>query len=113
MGRGTELFGERLNPPTEPNRIELRRLFESTQRRMVGEFSAIREALDHGGTLGDATELAWRDFMGQLLPTRYQVCDGFVVDARGLRSDQIDIIVFDRHYSPPSPPGGKRSVCSR
>lgn len=90
-----------MNPRIEPNRIELRSLFESTQKRMVGEFSAIREALDHGGTLGDATELAWRDFMGQLLPTRYQVCDGFVVDAQGLRSDQIDIIVFDRHYSPP------------
>ena len=85
----------------ESNRIELSSLFESTQKKMVGEFTAIREALDHGGTLGDETELAWRDFIGRLLPTRYQASDGFVVDAEGLRSDQIDIIVFDRHYSPP------------
>ena len=85
----------------ESNRIELSSLFESTQKKMVGEFTAIREALDHGGTLGNETELAWRDFIGRLLPTRYQACDGFVVDAEGLRSDQIDIIVFDRHYSPP------------
>ena len=101
MGCGIELCGELVNEPNEANRIELSSLFESTQRKMVGEFSAIREALDHGGTLGDETELAWRDFIGRLLPTRYQVCDGFVVDAQGLRSDEIDIIVFDRHYSPP------------
>ena len=98
---GTESFGELVNEPSETNRIELSALFESTQKKMVGEFSAIRAAIDHGGTVGDETELAWRDFIGQLLPTRYQVCDGFVVDAQGLRSDQIDIIVFDRHYSPP------------
>ena len=98
MDCGTELFGELVN---EPNRIELGSLFESTQKKMVGEFSAIREALDHGGTLGDETELAWRDFISQLLPSRYHVCDGFVVDADGQRSDQIDIVVFDRHYSPP------------
>ena len=90
-----------MNRTNEANRIELSSLFESTQKKMVGEFSAIREALDHGGALGDETELAWRDFIRRVLPTRYQVCDGFVVDAQGLRSDQIDIIVFDRHYSPP------------
>ena len=95
------MFGEVVNEPNETNRIELSGLFESTQKKMVAEFSAIREAIDHGGTLGDETEKAWRDFIGQLLPTRYQVCDGFVVDAQGLRSDQMDIIVFDRHYSPP------------
>lgn len=98
MDSGRESSGELLN---EANRIELSSLFESTQKKMVGEFSAIREALDHGGTLGDETELAWLDFIRRLLPTRYQACDGFVVDAEGLRSDQIDIIVFDRHYSPP------------
>ena len=101
MDCGRELYGELVTRTNEANRIELSDLFESTQKKMVGEFSAIREALDHGGTLGDETELAWLDFIDRLLPTRYQVCDGFVVDAQGLRSDQIDIIVFDRHYSPP------------
>ena len=101
MECGRESYGDFVTVPNESNRIELSGLFESTQKKMVGEFSAIREALDHGGTLGDETELAWRDFISRLLPTRYQVCDGFVLDAQGLRSDQIDIIVCDRHYSPP------------
>lgn len=83
------------------NRIDLNSLFESTQRLMVAELTGIRGAVDHGGALGDETELAWRDFLARVLPNRYRVGDGFVVDADGWRSDQTDIIVFDRQYSPP------------
>ena len=68
---------------------------------MVADLAGIREAVDHSGTLGDETELAWRSFLASILPNRYQVADGFVVDADGRRSDQIDLIVFDRQYSPP------------
>ena len=85
----------------DDNRINLRDLFQSTQERMVADLAAIRLSVDHSGTLGDETELAWRQFLGNILPNRYQVADGFVVDADGRRSDQIDLIVFDRQYSPP------------
>ena len=61
----------------------------------------IRQAVDHAVTLGDETEVSWVQFLSGILPNRYQVCDGFVLDADGRRSDQIDVIVFDRHYSPP------------
>ena len=88
------------------NRIDLNHLFQSTHQRMVAELTGIREAVDHGGTLGDETELAWREFLARTLPNRYQVCDGFVVDADGQRSDQMDAIVFDRQYSPPLFMGG-------
>ena len=88
------------------NHIDLSSLFESTQQRMVAELTSIRQAVDHGTTRGDETEIAWLDLMNKLLPNRYQVCDGFVVDAGGWRSDQIDIIVFDRQYSPPLFMGG-------
>ena len=83
------------------NRINLRDLFQSTQERMVADLAGIRGAVYHSGTLGDETELAWRRFFTSILPNRYQVADGFVVDADGRRSDQIDLIVFDRQYSPP------------
>ena len=83
------------------NRINLNDLFESAQRKMVAELSGIRQAVDHGGVLGDETEFAWVKFLDRMLPNRYQARDGFVVDADGGRSDQIDVIVFDRQYSPP------------
>ena len=90
-----------MSAPEGRNRIDLNSLFQSTQQRMVAELTGIRGAVDHGGTLGDETELAWRDFLARVLPTRYRVGDGFVVDADGWRSDQTDVIVFDRQYSPP------------
>ena len=83
------------------NRIDLNNLFESTQQKMIAELSGIRQAVDHGSTLGDETEFAWLKFLSKMLPNRYDVSDGFVVDADGRRSDQIDVIVFDRQYSPP------------
>ncbi len=83
------------------NRIDLNDLFESAQQKMVAELSSIRLTVDHGSTLGDETEFAWVRFLNRMLPNRYQASDGFVVDADGRRSDQIDAIVFDRQYSPP------------
>ena len=90
-----------MSTPEGRNWIDLNTLFHSTQQRMVAELTGIRGAVDHGGTLGDETELAWREFLARVLPTRYRVGDGFVVDADGWRSDQTDVIVFDRQYSPP------------
>jgi hypothetical protein len=34
------------------------------------------------------------------LPERYSVDSGFVVDCKGNISEQIDIIVYDRHFTP-------------
>ena len=87
--------------PGESKRIALNRLFEGSQRRMVAELMSIRQAVEHGGVLGDETEVAWVKFLDTMLPDRYRVSDGFVVDADGRCSDQIDAIVFDRQYSPP------------
>ena len=95
-----------MSTPEGRNRIDLNSLFQSTQQRMVAELTGIRGAVDHGGTLGDETELAWLDFLARVLPNRYQVANGFVVDADGRRSDQMDVIVFDRQYSPPLFMGG-------
>ena len=90
-----------MSTPESRNRIDLNSLFQSTQQRMVAELTGIRGAVDHGGILGDETELAWLDFIARVLPNRYRVANGFVVDADGWRSDQTDVIVFDRQYSPP------------
>ena len=35
-----------------------------------------------------------------LLPRRYGVAKAFVVDSRGKRSEQLDIVIHDRHFSP-------------
>ncbi|MCG8672057.1 MAG: hypothetical protein MI867_21815, partial [Pseudomonadales bacterium] len=60
----------------------------------------VRTTVGHPGSKGDASESIWVDLLETYLPKRYQVSDGFVVDSNGDFSEQIDVIVFDRHYTP-------------
>jgi hypothetical protein len=38
--------------------------------------------------------------LSEILPSRYQVSKGFVVDSDSMRSEQIDVIIHDRVFSP-------------
>ena len=49
---------------------------------------------------GNNNENGWKDFLKQILPQKYGVDNGFVVDCEGNISDQIDIIIYDNFYSP-------------
>jgi hypothetical protein len=62
--------------------------------------SDARRLIGHEGEKGGASEEVWRALFRRHLPIRYQVDTGFVVDSRGIFSEQIDIIIFDRQYSP-------------
>ena len=59
-----------------------------------------RRTLSHPGTKGDASESVWLQLLTAYLPTRYQAAKAHVVDSLGVFSDQIDVVVFDRQYSP-------------
>jgi hypothetical protein len=54
----------------------------------------------HPGTKGDASENVWIGLLEKYLPKRYQAAKAHVVDSLGAFSDQIDVVVFDRQYSP-------------
>jgi hypothetical protein len=87
--------------PADPiNHIDLRSLFLSLQNEMIAHLSTTRGNIPHPGTKGDASELRWLEMLQQYLPKRYQVEKAFVVDSKGTISDQIDIVIFDRQYSP-------------
>lgn len=62
--------------------------------------SIARTALAHPGTKGDASEKIWLELLQKYLPQRYQADSAHVVDSKGKFSDQIDVVVFDRQYSP-------------
>jgi hypothetical protein len=54
----------------------------------------------HPVTKGDASESVWLELLKTYLPKRYQAAKATVVDSAGVFSDQIDVVVFDRQYSP-------------
>jgi len=56
--------------------------------------------MGHSVAKGDASEGVWLELLQTYLPKRYQAAKAFVVDSEGVFSDQIDVLVFDRQYSP-------------
>ncbi len=59
-----------------------------------------RKAFAHPGTKGDASERVWLELLKTYLPQRYQAETAHVVDSAGNFSEQIDVLVFARQYSP-------------
>ena len=75
-------------------------LFHGLQNQMRSKLTTARENISHPSTLGDASELNWIELFRKYLPTRYSVDQGHVLDSQGHLSEQIDVVIYDRHYSP-------------
>jgi hypothetical protein len=71
-------------------------LHDDIQQRL----EIVRKTLSHPGTKGDASENVWLELLQSYLPRRYQAAKAHVVDSRDVFSQQIDVVVFDRQYSP-------------
>ena len=67
---------------------------------LLGKLKLARESIKHPTTKGGVAEDIWLDFLRRYLPNRYEVSSGFVVDHKGGISQQIDIVIFDRHFTP-------------
>jgi len=80
------------------NKVDLKDLFKSLQDELSAKLN-VNNQMTHGPTKGDDTELNWIDAL-KSLPSRYVVDKGFVIDSKGNRSEQIDIVIYDRYYSP-------------
>ena len=77
--------------------VTLTQLFISKQGEMAAQF---KTPLEHPVAKGDNFESAWTNFLKAYLPTRYECGNGFIVDSRNNVSDQIDIIIYDKYFSP-------------
>lgn len=82
------------------NDWSLPQLFASLHRKIDTELQVARQALNHPGTKGDTSEAIWIGLLETYLPSRYRVSSAHVVDSEGMFSDQIDVVIFDRQYSP-------------
>ncbi len=83
-----------------PDRPTLKQLFHGLHRKLEGELGIARDVIEHSGTKGTLSEGRWLQMLHEHLPKRYKVNRAFVIDSRGECSDQIDIVVHDRQYSP-------------
>lgn len=78
----------------------LPRLLENLHKDIEHQLSTVRSSFAHPGTKGDGSEKVWLDLFNTYLPERYKAAKAFVVDSTGAFSEQQDVVIFDRQYSP-------------
>lgn len=83
----------------ESNIRDLKSIMLAHQKRLEVYLSEA-ELFAHPTAKGDVKEYDWCTFLRRFLPTRYQVSKAFVIDARGAVSEQLDVVIHDRHYCP-------------
>jgi hypothetical protein len=82
------------------NTWSLPQLLTGLPQEIERKLAIARASFAHPGTKGDASERVWLELLQTYLPSRYQAETAHVVDSNGEFSDQIDIVIFDRQYSP-------------
>jgi len=81
-------------------KFDIAAAFRNKEMAMRASFLAIRNVTDHGTTRGDECEADWIGLLRDFLPTRYLVGPIFAVDHTGAMSEQIDVAIYDTHFSP-------------
>lgn len=82
------------------NKIDMRQLFNALDEEMMLKLSSKIDEISHPVSKGDEAELNWIGLLRAYLPERYSVDSGFIIDYEGTISDQIDVIIYDRHFTP-------------
>lgn len=86
--------------PSDRPPLDLRALFRSHQKEMLARLETAKAHFVHASTKGDATEETWVAMLNEYLPKRYHAAKATVVDVDGNQSHAIDVVIFDRQYSP-------------
>ena len=77
--------------------MSIKTMFKTKQTILESKLSLL---LEHPVTKGDHCESAWIDFFRSFLPSKYAIDKGFVFDAQGHVSEQIDVVIYDALYTP-------------
>lgn len=82
------------------DKIKLKDLFSGLQKQIEARFSTNREFIKHPGSKGDSLENVWIEWLREYLPNRYCVDKAFVIDSKGQLSHQLDLVIYDQHFTP-------------
>lgn len=74
-------------------------LLKDKQKELLSKLEGSSH-IPHCTGQGDHTESSWRKFLENILPKKYGIDRGYLIDSYGNVSDQIDAIIYDALYSP-------------
>ena len=75
-------------------------LLDELNSEVAADLARARNTLGHPTDLGDATEEIWIELFNKYLPKRYHAIKATVCDSTGAFSEQIDVVIHDRQYTP-------------
>lgn len=78
----------------------LETLLADLHSSVTEQLARARRTMGHPVAKGDVAENIWAQLLASYLPQRYKVAKAFVCDSEGRFSDQLDVVVYDRQYSP-------------
>ncbi|MCG7952684.1 MAG: hypothetical protein N0E56_15910 [Candidatus Thiodiazotropha endolucinida] len=58
------------------------------------------ESITHSASKGEVNESHFIGVLRRYLPNRYAVDRGIAIDSTGATSDQLDVVIYDRQYTP-------------
>ena len=80
--------------------LNIQSIFLNLQKQMIQKLSSNREIIFHPTAKGDASEINWIEWLKTYLPRRYEVDKAFIIDSNNRFSQQLDLVIYDRQYSP-------------
>lgn len=90
--------------------VNINEVFNEVAERMRSDLKRARGALPHAGVKGASAEDTFRAFLREYLPRSLDISSGFLVDATGNVSRQLDVIISDAAKTPLFFRGGEHRV---
>ena len=75
-------------------------LMDGLHQRVTQDLKIARATLGHPVAKGDASQEVWISLFKTYLPERYRAATATVCDSKGNFSEHIDVVIFDRQYTP-------------
>ncbi len=92
--------GSPASRPPSHTQWSLLKLMEGLHQRVERDLHIARQSFGHPGAMGDASQAVWIRLLQSYLPERYHTQSATLVDSCGHFSEQIDVVIYDRQYSP-------------
>jgi hypothetical protein len=73
--------------------------FAALEQQLLSRLG-MSDSNSHPVVKGDTSELAWCEMLQGFLPSRYSVDQAFAVSVDQQRSEQLDLVIYDRYWSP-------------
>lgn len=76
----------------------LKNIFDNLEQSL---FNDMNIRIEHNLEDGKYREYLVKNVLEKIIPSKYSITNGFIIDSDNNISDEMDIIIYDKNYVPP------------